>query len=200
MPHLTTENLWGSDFGNDYHRRSPGSVEANAAFFEIALMAAPDVGSILEFGAGVGNNLRALRQRYPKAEMATVEINTEACLQQPEFATQYLTPISDFTQDRTWGLTLSKGVLIHQPPEAVNDYYEKMYCYTSRYILMAEYYSPRVEMIEYRGTTNSLWKRPFMQEMMDRFTDLRLLDYGFQWCRDEIAPQDDLTWALWEKK
>jgi spore coat polysaccharide biosynthesis protein SpsF len=38
----------------------------------------------------------------------------------------------------------------------------------------------------------------FAGEIMDRFEDLILVDYGFTWHRDEF-PQDDITWFLMEK-
>ena len=36
-------------------------------------------------------------------------------------------------------------------------------------------------------------------EMLDRYSDLHLVDYGFVWRRDVFA-QDDLTWFLLEKR
>ena len=35
--------------------------------------------------------------------------------------------------------------------------------------------------------------------MLDRFSDLRLVDYGFRYHRDPAHPADDLTWFLMEK-
>ena len=39
-----------------------------------------------------------------------------------------------------------------------------------------------------------LFKRDFAGEMLDRFSDLRLVDYGFRYHRDPAHPADDLTW------
>ena len=39
----------------------------------------------------------------------------------------------------------------------------------------------------------------FAGEMLDRFRDLRLVDYGFVYHRDVNFPQDDITWFLMEK-
>ena len=36
----------------------------------------------------------------------------------------------------------------------------------------------------YRGHTARLFKRDFAGEMLDRFSDLRLVDYGFRYHRD----------------
>ena len=45
-----------------------------------------------------------------------------------------------------------------------------------------------------------LFKRDFAGEVLDRFDDLRLFDYGFCYHRDLHFPQDDVTWFLLEKK
>ncbi|GAA0704411.1 hypothetical protein [Dyella marensis] len=39
----------------------------------------------------------------------------------------------------------------------------------------------------------------FCGEIMDRYPDLRLVDYGFAYRRDPSFPQDDITWSLLEK-
>jgi len=44
-----------------------------------------------------------------------------------------------------------------------------------------------------------LFKRDFAGEMLERFADLKLLDYGFVYRRDPNFPQDDITWFLLEK-
>ena len=37
-----------------------------------------------------------------------------------------------------------------------------------------------------------------MGDLMDKYPDLKLIKYGFVYHRD-IFPQDDITWALFEK-
>jgi hypothetical protein len=44
-----------------------------------------------------------------------------------------------------------------------------------------------------------MFKRDFAGEMLDKFQDLRLLDYGFVYHRDTQFPQDDVNWFLLEK-
>ncbi len=75
-----------------------------------------------------------------------------------------------------------------------------MFASASRYILVAEYYNPQPTEIAYRGHSGRLFKRDFAGELMDRFPDLSLVDYGFVYRRDANFPQDDLTWFLMEKK
>ena len=53
--------------------------------------------------------------------------------------------------------------------------------------------------IAYRGDDDRLYKRDFAGEMLDKYNDLRLIDYGFSYRRDAAFPQDDITWFLLEK-
>jgi spore coat polysaccharide biosynthesis protein SpsF len=66
--------------------------------------------------------------------------------------------------------------------------------------LVCEYYNPSPVSIPYRGHTNKLFKRDFAGELMDRYPDLQLIDYGFVYRRDPSFPQDDVTWFLMEKR
>ena len=74
-----------------------------------------------------------------------------------------------------------------------------MYRASRRYVLIAEYYNPAPVAIPYRGHENKLFKRDFAGEMLERYTDLHLVDYGFAYRRDPVFPQDDISWFLLEK-
>jgi hypothetical protein len=67
-------------------------------------------------------------------------------------------------------------------------------------MLIAEYYSPVPIEISYRGHEQRLFKRDFAGELLGTFPDLRLVDYGFSYRNDPVAPQDDITWFLLEKQ
>lgn len=53
--------------------------------------------------------------------------------------------------------------------------------------------------VTYRGYDGQLCKRDFAGEMLDKYPDLRLLDYGFIYHRDSVFPMDDFNWFLLEK-
>ena len=108
--------------------------------------------------------------------------------------------ILDFTPKRQYDLVLSKGVLIHINPEELGAVYDKLISSTGRYLMVAEYYNPAPLSIPYRGHTDRLFKRDFAGEIMDRYPQLILIDYGFAYRRDPNFPQDDITWFLMEKK
>ena len=92
----------------------------------------------------------------------------------------------------------TKGVLIHISPDALAQVYDTDVC--SEYICVMEYYNPHPVAIKYRGHENKLFKRDFCAEIMEKFPDLSLVDYGFIYRRDNNFPDDDLTWFLLEKK
>lgn len=109
-------------------------------------------------------------------------------------------PYSISHQKKKFDLTFTCGVLIHINPDKLNIVYEKLYNYSNRYILIAEYYSPRPVGISYRGNKDRLFKRDFAGELMDKYENLDLIDYGFVYHRDNNFPDDDINWFLLEKK
>jgi spore coat polysaccharide biosynthesis protein SpsF len=90
-------------------------------------------------------------------------------------------------------------VLIHINPDSLPGVYDRLYRSSKRYICVAEYYNPSPVQVLYRGFTEKLFKRDFAGEMLDRFPDLRLVDYAFAYHRDPNFGQDDITWFLLEK-
>ena len=91
------------------------------------------------------------------------------------------------------------GVLIHINPDELQTVYEKLYESSNKYILISEYYNPTPVEVSYRGNLNRLFKRDFAGEMMDKYPDLKLVDYGFRYHRDNMFPMDDSTWFILEK-
>lgn len=206
MTHLTEqEAFWEGEFGNDYTRRNRGLnwVAANTAFFTKVLDRTQNIQTVLELGANIGMNLMALRALLPEAKLSAVEINRSAAAElnvNINEVTLYLTSILEFQPIATWNLVFTKGVLIHINPEKLPIVYEQMYRSSSRYVLIAEYYNPTPTEVAYRGHTGKLFKRDFAGEILDQYSDLQLIDYGFFYHRDPNFPQDDITWFLMEKK
>jgi hypothetical protein len=67
----------------------------------------------------------------------------------------------------------------------------------SGYILIDEYYNPYPVSIDYRGEKNKLFKRDFAGELLDKYPDLELIDYGFTYSRD--GWNDNTNWFLMRK-
>lgn len=198
------EKFWQGDFGNRYVERNVGQplVATNLALFAKALTRTGRIESLVELGTNAGNNLQALRQLLPQCDLFGVEINSSACAQARALgiAQIWQGSLFDFLRERTFDLTLSKGVLIHLAPELLAAAYAQLYELSNRYVLIAEYYNPVPVEVSYRGNSGKLFKRDFAGEMLDRYEDLQLVDYGFGYHRDPQFPVDDITWFLLEKR
>ncbi|APC15350.1 pseudaminic acid biosynthesis-associated methylase [Pseudomonas frederiksbergensis] len=198
------EVFWQGEFGDEYVARNQGQalIAANLALFSKALARTARLDSLLELGTNTGNNLRALHQLLPGCALQGVEINAKACEQVRALgiAQVWQGSLFDFPREQSFELTLSKGVLIHLAPELLPAAYAQLYELSRRYILIAEYYNPVPVEVSYRGNSGKLFKRDFAGEMLDRYSDLQLLDYGFSYRRDPQFPTDDINWFLLEKR
>ena len=202
------ENFWAGEFGNDYISRNSSEtiLASKTAFFaqclrkcQLTNIAPPQ---ILELGANIGLNLRAIGLLLPTASMTAVEINEKAAAtcRKVDRTDVFIGSIFDFNTDKKFDLTFTKGVLIHINPNRLTEVYEKLHAYSRRYILISEYYNPSPVEVSYRGNSDRLFKRDFAGEMMDRYKDLELIDYGFIYHRDNNFPDDDNNWFLLEKR
>jgi pseudaminic acid biosynthesis-associated methylase len=205
MTYLTEqEAFWAGEFGDEYIGRNIGEqlLAYNLQFFARALYRASGIRSVIEFGANVGMNLKAMKLLSPEQEQFGIEINLRAVEELERSLSRqhvYRQSILDFFPERTWDLALIKTVLIHINPEQLPKVYEILYRSSSRYLLIAEYYSPTPVEVNYRGHSQRLFKRDFAGELLSTYSDLRLVDYGFAYRNDPIVPQDDITWFLLEK-
>ena len=199
------EAFWAGEFGNAYIDRNQGEqiFAGNLALFSQVLGRTHAVGSVLELGANIGVNLQAIHALLPNARLEAVEINAKAVkrLRETPFVSGvYQQSILDYPfEERTYDLVFTKGVLIHLDPSVLPQVYDRMLASSVRYVMVAEYYNPSPMGIGYRGHSNKLFKRDFAGEMLERFPNLRLVDYGFRYRRDSNWPQDDITWFLMEK-
>lgn len=199
------EAFWAGEFGSQYIGRNDGDalLAANLAFFARAMQQTRAVNSCMEFGANIGMNLRALKLLYPHQEQWGIEINAQAGVQLAgHIGAQHVlqTSILDFSPARVWDLVLIKTVLIHINPEFLPAVYEALYRSTGRYLMVAEYYNQAPVQVNYRGHSERLFKRDFAGEILEKYKDLRLVDYGFAYRNDPTYPQDDITWFLMEKQ
>jgi len=198
------ESFWAGEFGNDYIERNQGQqlLASNLALFTRILSRTERVGSLIEFGANIGMNIHAFKHLLPGSDLAAIEINEKAVeqLKQIDDLTVIHDSLLEFTPQREYEMSFIKGVLIHINPDALSKVYESLYRTSSRYICIIEYYNPSPVEVPYRGHQGKLFKRDFAGEMLDKYSDLKLVDYGFSYHRDRLFPQDDLTWFLLEKQ
>lgn len=199
------EQFWAGNFGNEYVDRNKNEqlISGNIALFAKIFACTEKVRSVFELGANIGLNLIAIKHLLPDATLSAVEINKKAVAGLKKVlkeAVVYQQSILDFSWDAPpQDLVFIKGVLIHINPDMLSQVYQSLYRLSKRYICIVEYYNPTPISVSYRGHENRLFKRDFAGEMMDKYSDLRLVNYGFVYHRDLNFPLDDLTWFLLEK-
>ena len=90
--------------------------------------------------------------------------------------------------------------MIHIAPRDLDRTYKKIYSLSKKYILICEYYNPVPVKVVYRNFKNKLFKRDFAGDLVKKYNDLSIIDYGFIYRNDPYFPQDDITWFLLKKK
>lgn len=197
---VTTEQelFWAGDFGDSYTDRNRGNVlmASKLARFSKILERTGPIASVLELGANIGLNLRAVRMLQPDVELAGVEINAQAAgeLAAIERCEAHHASILDWQPARRYDLVMTVGVLIHINPDRLPAVYDLIEAAAGRFVVIAEYYNPTPTSVPYRGQSDRLFKRDFAGEFMDRH-GFELVDYGFEYHRDVFAA-DDITWFL----
>lgn len=197
------EAFWSGEFGMEYITRNQDTelLACNVNLFKRILASTQCVKSILEFGANIGMNLQAMQRIKPELNISAVEINEVACteLKKLNLTKIYHQSLLDFKVDYPRDFVLTKGVLIHVSPDYLDEVYQILYEASDRYICIAEYYSLIPAALPYRGHANKLFKRDFAGEMLERYPNLKLIDYNFCYHRDKRFGREDLTWFLLEK-
>lgn len=207
MKYLTSqEEFWAGNFGTEYIKRNTGVklLASNLALFSKALQRSCDIKRCIEFGANIGMNLKALKLLFPELEQHAIEINSNAVEFLKETVSEsniFKGSILDYQSlGNSFDLVLIKGVLIHINPEELDRVYKKLVDCCGKFLLVVEYYNPNPVCIPYRGHNDKLFKRDFAGEILDRYKEMQLVDYGFTYHRDPNFPQDDVTWFLMKKK
>ena len=199
------EKFWFGEFGNDYISRNQGDkiLKSNITFFKKALEKTSELKTCIEFGSNIGMNIQALKKIFPDQKHHAIEINP--------LAVSYLEKIMprkniindsilNFNPFQKWDLVLIKGVLIHINPEMLPKVYEKLVNSTGRYLLVNEYYNDVPVEINYRGHKEKLFKRDFVGEILDSYSEFKLVDYGFLYHKDLVhSSSGDTNWFLLEK-
>jgi pseudaminic acid biosynthesis-associated methylase len=204
---LAPIEFWRGAFGDNYTDRNAATdaqIRARVALWsEIlrhTLLHPPQ--SILEVGANVGVNLRALRA-LTGARLAALEPNDKArsvLTRDGVVATSDV--IGGMAQtidlpDSSIDLVFTSGVLIHIHPDDLPVATREIHRCARRWIACIEYFSDRPEEIVYRGHSGKLFKRDFGAFWLDQFPELRVAAYGFAW--KPATGLDNLTWWLLQK-
>jgi len=198
------ESFWAGEFGNEYSQRnnSEALLVNKTAFFSKVLQRTGSLKSVLELGSNIGLNLKAIHSLLPSTELSAIEINAFAKAQLEQWGEckdVFHQSALEFESENRYEMTMILGVLIHINPKELPQMYQKLYDHSDRWILLSESYNPTPVEVNYRGNEGRYFKRDFAGEMMTKYPDLTLVDYGFVYHGDPVFPLDDTTWFLMEK-
>jgi pseudaminic acid biosynthesis-associated methylase len=197
--------FWREQYAEEYIRKNSefelaGGIKCWAKILERA----EKISSVLECGCNIGKNINFLNYLLPDASKSIIEISPVAyqiVTGKYDLAASFNGPIvaSNF-EENSFDLVFTIGVLIHIHPDDLLENMQKMFNYSSRYILMGEYFNRTPTMIEYQGQKDKLFKRDFGKLFMENFP-VKLVDYGFLWGHlNDNAGFADITYWLFEKK
>ena len=197
---------WMGSLGNDYIERNPyeeWKIELGKKAFR-RIIKDREVDSILEVGSNIGLNLIYLSEvMKKKVDLFAVEPNRKAfsiLISNKKIRLKKAWNVSAFElpmENSSIDLVFNTGVLIHISPDDLGFATDEIVRVAKKYVLCIEYFSHKPEMISYQGQNNLLFKRDFGSFYLDRYPNLKCIDYGFLWQR-EFKIFDNLTWWLFE--
>ena len=125
------EQFWAEEFGDAYIDRNQKqrTIAANTNLFSKVFSRTRGVESIIEFGANIGLNQKAIKNLKPEAKRVAVEINERAAkILGEEIGAENVINESILELDlkEQYDMSFIKGVLIHINPEELQTVYEKL--------------------------------------------------------------------------
>ena len=201
-------DFWIGEGGNDYIKRNSKTNNAinNRVEFWQNILTRVDLdvnASVLEVGSNIGLNIEAIKKIKP-INFFALEPNGTACehlaknnVLPRENIKQGLATKIDFSNGM-FDLVFTCGVLIHISPSDLEEAINEIRRVSKKYIICCEYFSDKIQEIEYQGKEKLLFKRDFGSFFLDKISSLKLVDYGFAWKR--VTGIDNLTWWIFEIK
>ena len=198
---------WTDQFGDEYVNRNEYAdwkMEPGVEAFR-RILGGLDIESVLEVGSNIGLNLLFINALFNGGvKLYAVEPNRKAFdrlvsqtrmrLEKAWNCDAFQLPLADSSID----LVFTAGVLIHIAPDDLGRATDEIVRVARKYVLCIEYFSHMPVEVPYRGQMGLLFKRDFGAFYLDRFPNLKCVDYGFLWQR-EFRIFDDPNWWLFEK-
>lgn len=198
------QNFWKEKYASSYiEKNSDFDFEMGVQGWKQILDKTSGINSFLECGSNIGRNIGFLSAIYPDAKKSLIEISPAAykiVTSKYSIDSSFNGPIleSDFP-DSSFDLVYTIGVLIHIHPDDLLSNMKKMFDYSSKYIVMGEYFNRTPIMLKYQGEDNKLFKSDFGKLFIENF-NVKLVDYGFLWGHlYDNAGFDDITYWVFEK-
>lgn len=200
------EKFWADKYAEDYIKKNSqfDNKLGAEAWNKMLCKVGGKVNNYLECGCNIGRNIDQIEIAFPSAKSSIIEISKPAfsfVTAHHQFEHAYNGAILESTfKDGSFDLVFTMGVLIHINPDQLLEHMDRMYRYSSKYILIGEYFNRTPISIEYQGEMDKLFKRDFGKLFVENF-GVKLVDYGFLWGHIyDAAGFDDITWWLFEKR
>lgn len=149
---------WLENFGEEYRERNRYDWRKRVPMFREILKDLP-IESILEVGSNIGLNLESLAD-LGYIYLMGIEPN-ETSAKESRFPTKIGTAKKIPINSDYFNLVFTCGVLIHVPPDELEQSMKEIIRVSNRYVLAIEYEASRETMVKYRGQRDMLWKRPY---------------------------------------
>lgn len=187
---MQTQQLsqWKEEFGNQYTIRNFSTLEEfeqsyvkkygtskTMMFEEFMSDKSKDI-KILEVGCNIGLQLQCLCSLGFK-NLYGIEPQSFALYLAKTQSTFNYAPGNIFDipfKNEYFDLVLISGVFIHIRPDDLYEAMKEVIRCTKKYILIFEYYSDKIEEIEYHGEKNLLWKAPYADLFVKNFDNVMI--------------------------
>lgn len=193
--------VWQGEFGRAYTDRNtlePVELDAlwvrnygisRSAINQMFLEGIPSTASFLEVGCNVGNQLLLL-QAQGYTQLTGIELQSYALARARSrlkgIALEQGSALALPFEDRAFDVVFTSGVLIHIAPDDLPQAMSEIHRCARHYIWGAEYFSPELTAVNYRGNDDLLWKMDYARKYLTLFHDLELVkERRFQYLEND---------------
>ncbi len=196
------EELWSGAFGDALTDRHVDAVndQRRKRFWQSLLQEFP-VETVLEVGCNQAFNLEHMIPPLEQRNVYGMDINAKALAiarkRLPD-AHFFRGPIKDIPyKDRMFDMTISAGVLIHQPEESLRAVISELARCSRKYVVLSEYHDTETVEVTYRGERDALFRRDYGKIFLQNAPGFTLVKEGFHG-KDE--GWDDETFYVFVRK
>lgn len=194
------ERLWAGEFGDSYVERNFDAGVLREPWWR-GLLKRLAPATALEVGCNLGGNLQWVAKELGHDAVTGIDVNEKALVELrrriPGVNAVHGRARDLPFADRSFDLTYTMGVLIHQAPDELPDAMREVVRCSARYVMCMEYYAESEEEVPYRGHEGALYRRDYGSLYEQLAPELTLLDQGFLPKSDGAF--DDATYWVFER-
>lgn len=193
--------VWQGEFGRAYTDRNTLEMAeldalwsrnygvSRSAINQMFLDGIPRSASFLEVGCNVGNQLLLL-QAQGYTQLTGIELQSYALAHARSrlkgIALEQGSALALPFEDQAFDVVFTSGVLIHIAPDDLPQAMREIHRCARHYIWGAEYFSPELTAVNYRGNDDLLWKMDYARKYLTLFHDLELVkERRFQYLEND---------------